>query len=433
MAKDLTARTTLISPLFSLDHTKLKLWYKMGFLFSLALYISQIPFPKNNAGVKSLALAGMAVFWLAKLILERRSNFLRTKLWWPLVTFTAIIVISTIGSIDVGYSLHNIKKYTIVSLFLFFAIVSNVQEPKDIKVLLFALLVSTGFFSILGLVNYLAFEPSFGTRLEFPYLYTNLGRFSKFYDVVIPVNLALLLSTDDKIKKTFLGIIILLSICTILFMQTRGSYVAIFMGLVAITFVYRRKFLIGMLAIPFLFVIMMPTTMATRAQKILKFEDYLKIGGPLNHRPNGWRGGVRIIAENPLFGLGVGKSNFGRVVKNFRDLDYDRDHAHNTYLQIAVETGLIGLAAFLWLFGSVFYHGFKHYLSLPREDEGAILTFGILCGLGGLFVHGLICYFYKHEGFFILWLSVALLFALIEGNNRKLQSEKTSGQRDTRG
>lgn len=423
MAKDIIARTTLISPLFSVDHTKLKLWCKMGFLFSLALYISQIPFPKHNAGVKSLALAGMAVFWLAKLILERRSNFVRTKLWWPLVTFTAIIVISTLGSIDVGYSLHNIKKYTILSFFLFFAIVNNIREPKDIKILLLALLVSTGLFSVLGLIDYLAFESSFGTRLGFPYLYTNLGRFSKFYDVVIPVNLALVLSADNRIKKAFLGIILLVSIFTILLMQTRGSYVVIFMGLIAITSVYRRKILIGMLAIPFLFVIMMPTTMATRAQEILRFEDYLKVGGPLNQRPNGWRGGLRIIADNPLFGLGVGKSNFGTTVRKFHDLGYRRDHAHNTYVQIAVETGLIGLGAFLWLFGSVFYHGFKHYLSLPRQNEEAILIFGILCGIGGLFIHGLIAYFYKHEAFYTLWVMVGLVFAFIEGRKATLKED----------
>lgn len=413
------ARMTLMSPLFGADRTKLKLWCKMGVLFSLAVYISQIPFPKHNAGIKSLALGCVAVFWLARLILERRSNFLRTKLWWPLVTFALIIVISAIGSIDLNYSLHEFKKYSVKSLFLFFAIVNNVREPRDIKVLLFALLVSVGLFSVLGLINYFAFESSFGTRLKFPYLDTNVNRFGKLYDVVIPVNMALILITNDKIKKTFLIIILLLSISTILLMQTRGSCVAIFMGLVAITFLYRKRLLILVLIIPFLLVIMMPTTMATRTQRIYKifnFQDYLKIGGPLNKRPNAWRGALRIIAENPLFGLGVGKSNFGRTVKKYHDLDYRKDHAHNTYLQIAVETGLIGLAAFLWLFGSLFYHGFKHYLSLPRHDEKAILIFGILCGIGGLFVHGLISYFYKHEAFYTLWVMVALVFALIEGH-----------------
>ncbi len=410
---------TLTSPLFRADHTKLKLWCKIGVLFSLALYISQIPFPKHNAGVKSVALGCIAAFWLARMILERKFVFSRTRLWWPLITFTLITVISAIGSINVAYSLHTMKKYTILSFFLFFAIVSNIRESKDIKILLFALLVSTGFFSVLGLIDYFAFESSFGTRLTFPYFYTNVNRFAKLYDVVIPVNMALILITNDKIKKTFLIIILLLSIPTILLMQTRGSYVVIFMALAAITFVYRRKLLICVLIMSFLLVIIMPANMTTRIQRIFEFEDYLKIGGPLHKRVNGWRGGLRIVAENPLFGLGVGKSNFGRTVRKFRDLKYRKDHAHNTYVQIAVETGLIGLAAFLWLFGSLFYHGFKHYLSLPRQDEEAILIFGILCGIAGLFVHGLVTYFYKNEAFYTLWVMTALIFALIEGRETK--------------
>jgi putative inorganic carbon (HCO3(-)) transporter len=131
---------------------------------------------------------------------------------------------------------------------------------------------------------------------------------------------------------------------------------------------------------------------------------------------------VRIVKEHPVLGLGIGKSNFGTTVEKFDDLKIPYDHAHNTILQISVELGLIGLAAFLWLFGSVFYHGIKGYCSLPKNDGRAILIFGILCGIGALFVHGFIAYFYKHTSFYALWVIVALLFALIEGDMEKSNS-----------
>ena len=408
--------------LFSADRANMQLWCKMGILFSLAIYISQIPFPKDNASVKSLSLGFVAVLWITRLILERRFTFVRTRLWWPVIIFTLITLISVIGSIDVEYSLRNIKKYTFISVFLFFAIVNNVRDLKDIKIMLLALLVSTGFFSVLGLINYLAFEPIFGTRLSFPYLRRNLGEFSKFYDVVIPINLALVLITKNKIKKVLFGFVFLLSITTIFFMQMRASYLAIFLSLFAITFVYRKKLFIFMLIIPFLVAIMMPTNMATRAREMFKFGNYLKSDGVLNYRIDTWKGAVRIIKENPVLGLGVGKSNFGKTAKQFNDLNIPYDHAHNTYLQIAVELGLIGLAAFLWLFGSVFYFGFKCYFHLPKTDERAVLIFGILCGIGAVFLHGFISYFYVRLGFFTLWVTVGLLFALIEGNAEKSHS-----------
>ncbi len=415
----------VITHLFSVDRTRLNLWCKMGILFSLAIYISQIPFPKDNASVKSLSLAVVAVLWITRLILERRFTFVRTRLWWPIIILTLITLISVIGSIDVDYSLRNIKKYTFISVFLFLAIVNNVRDLKDVKILLLALMISAGVFSLLALIDYSLFEPSFGSRLSFRYLDKNLGRFSVFYDIVIPINLALIFITKDKIKRVLFGLVFLLSIKTIFFMQMRASYLVIFLSLLAITFVYRKKLFVFLLIIPLLVAIMMPTNMVTRAREMFKFGDYMKSDGVLNYRIDTWKGAVRIIKENPALGLGVGKSNFGKTVKKFNDLNIPYDHAHNVYLQIAVELGLFGLAAFLWLFGSVFYHGLKHYLSLPRNDEKAIIIFGILCSIGGLFLHGLIAYFYKHEGFYTLWVTVAMIFALIEGNSEKSLSKRT--------
>jgi O-antigen ligase len=417
-----TEKRTLTNRIFSADRTTLQSWCRTGILFFLAIYISQIPFPKGNASVKSLALGFVAVLWITRLILERRFTFICTRLWWPLLIFTLITLISVIFSIDVEYSLKNIKKYTFTSLFLFFAIVNNVRDLKDVKILLLAFLVTMGFFSVLGLINYLAFEPSLGTRLQFPYLRTNVNRFSKFYDIVIPINFALILITNNKIRKAFYCLILLLSISTVLFMQTRGSYIAIFFALLAIAFVYRKKLLIFLLIIPFLAVIMMPSNMITRAREIFKFNHLLGSESVLNKRPDAWRGALRLITERPLLGLGVGKSNFGNTVKKYKDLSVPYDHAHNTYLQIAVELGLLGLAAFLWLFGSVFYNGFKYYFYLQRKNEKAILIFGILCGISALFIHGLITHFYKHEAFYTLWVIVALLFALIEGDVEKSHS-----------
>jgi putative inorganic carbon (HCO3(-)) transporter len=159
--------------------------------------------------------------------------------------------------------------------------------------------------------------------------------------------------------------------------------------------------------------------MVTRAQEMFQFGDYLKSDGVLNYRTEAWKGAVRIIKEHPVLGLGIGKSNFGRTVEKFDDLKIPYDHAHNTVLQIAVELGLIGLAAFIWFFGSVFYHGIKGYRSLPKNDGRAILIFGILCGIGALFAHGFISYFYKHTSFYALWVIMALLIVLVEEKRGK--------------
>jgi len=409
----------LTTRIFGADRTTLQSWCRTGTLFFLAIYISQIPFPKDNASVKSLSLAAVASLWLARMILEKQFTFIRTRLWWPVIILTLITLFSVIGSIDVEYSLKNIKKYTFVSVFLYFAIVNNVQDLKDVKILLLALMISAGIFSLLALIDYSLFEQAFGSRLRVRYLDRNLGRFSKFYDLVIPINFALIFITKDNIKKTLYVLALLLSMTTMLLMQMRGSYVVIFLAMLAIAFVYRKKLFVFILIIPLFVAVMMPSKMITRAQEMFKFEDYLKTDGVLNYRTEAWKGAVRIIKKRPILGLGVGKSNFGKTVEKFDDLKIPYDHAHNTILQIAVELGLLGLTTFLLFFGSVFYHGIKGYRVLPKNDERAILLFGILCGIGALFIHGFIAYFYKHTSFYALWVFVALLIVLVEEKRGK--------------
>jgi O-antigen ligase len=63
-------------------------------------------------------------------------------------------------------------------------------------------------------------------------------------------------------------------------------------------------------------------------------------------RVNLWRGATTLIAEHPLFGVGVGM--FGRAYREVRDptlVDNRFSTAHNAYLNGAAETGLIGAAA----------------------------------------------------------------------------------------
>jgi O-antigen ligase len=63
------------------------------------------------------------------------------------------------------------------------------------------------------------------------------------------------------------------------------------------------------------------------------------------------RTGLRMFAANPLFGVGVGR--YYAVSGEFSSPQllrtYLRENAHNNFLQILAELGIVGFGAFAWL------------------------------------------------------------------------------------
>lgn len=69
---------------------------------------------------------------------------------------------------------------------------------------------------------------------------------------------------------------------------------------------------------------------------------------------------VEIVRDHPL--LGVGYGNYDRTArayyKRYPEADR-RSHAHNSFLQVAADAGLVGLAAFCGVFGVLLWRGWR--------------------------------------------------------------------------
>jgi O-antigen ligase len=78
-----------------------------------------------------------------------------------------------------------------------------------------------------------------------------------------------------------------------------------------------------------------------------------------------WRDTIPMIMGRPL--LGYGPDNFAEPFKRYKSDDLRAffpddvlvDKAHNEFLQVAATTGLLGLAAYLWVFVSYFRNAYR--------------------------------------------------------------------------
>ena len=149
-----------------------------------------------------------------------------------------------------------------------------------------------------------------------------------------------------------------------------------------------------------------------------------------------WQANLAMIRERPLLGWGYGN------YKKFRDPYYQRypeadttAHAHNNFLQIGVEGGLLGLGAFVYLFGVILREGWQAYRLLPAAAEplrSSVL--GGVLGVVGFLLGGLTQYnFGDAEVVILLWATVGVAMRVGEWAETERQKAKACPELSRRG
>ncbi len=94
-----------------------------------------------------------------------------------------------------------------------------------------------------------------------------------------------------------------------------------------------------------------------------------------------WQAGFDMFRDNVWTGVGLGCYEPAYPAYSLINWPYALGHAHNYYLNLAAETGLIGLSAYLALWAVIFWQTWK----LTRSERG--FRRGLAIGLLGAWVH----------------------------------------------
>jgi O-antigen ligase len=102
---------------------------------------------------------------------------------------------------------------------------------------------------------------------------------------------------------------------------------------------------------------------------------------------------INMIKHHPFIGIGVNtfSKNYGKYKTESAEKyahTPDTIYAHNIYLQMAGEIGLLGLFAFLWFLIQIFRRGFRTYWTL-KEDYLKTISLSLIACLVAFLVNGL--------------------------------------------
>ncbi len=130
-----------------------------------------------------------------------------------------------------------------------------------------------------------------------------------------------------------------------------------------------------------------------------------------NFRINVWMSVIQMIKAHPILGIGPGNDAFNLVYPTYQRSRYSALSAYSIPLEIAVETGIIGLTCFIWLLTVTVHIGWVQLQQLRqvRSREGLWLI-GAIASLFGMLSHGLVdTVWYRPQVNTLWWLMLALI------------------------
>jgi len=160
--------------------------------------------------------------------------------------------------------------------------------------------------------------------------------------------------------------------------NTRSSWLGVLISFISILFIQKKKAIIVLLFS--IMVISMALLPKTRTEDILGFSS-------MQDRFYMWRIGWKIFSDHPIIGNGLNTSFL--KFKELREDEYKNErgsHFHNGFLQIAADTGIIGLTAFLLLIGSAFRSVFRYFKECS-DPWYKYLSLGLAGGLLAFLTH----------------------------------------------
>jgi putative inorganic carbon (HCO3(-)) transporter len=118
-----------------------------------------------------------------------------------------------------------------------------------------------------------------------------------------------------------------------------------------------------------------------------------------------------MIKDRPILGIGPGNTAFNKIYPLYQRPRYNALSAYSFLLEIAVETGFIGLACFVWLLIVTFNLGLQQLRRLRQtSNREAFWLIGAISSLLGILAHNTFdTVLYRPEINTLWWLMVAIV------------------------
>ena len=369
-----------------------------------------------SISITQLSFAIGSLSWLLKTHLTRTWSEIRgTRVGIAILAFCLAYIISLTTAVDLESGINFIKK--LLQVVIFFWVANTVQDEKQRNILVSLIIFAAVASALNGIfLNYASLaQDSRGFYLGM-YGGRPVGTMSvpsTFSGLLMITGLIALGKLLFHKPKNYwaLGGLGIITFC-LMIVQARQAWLGFLVGSIFLVYFWKKKFLwIIPIVLVFIFVLS-PQKYKTRIESMTD----IKNDRALNIRKIVWKGGWEIFKDYPITGCGF--KCVDAVYTRYPDptgyIGLQRG-MHSNIIQLLVDTGIVGLGAWLSIWVTYFIEIFKCHQVLAR-DKTLANNKGILLGcaaailsflVGGLFESS----FYDSEVimlvYFIMGISLA--------------------------
>jgi O-antigen ligase len=385
---------------------------------------------------------GAAVLFVAWGVISARRQNVEVRWNWlcvPLLLFGAFALLQRLAGLSVNPYATQLELLKAGAYFLlFFLTIESFHDIEEWKSFVWFLIILGFLVSLLAIVQYFT---SNGKLYWFRTLaagvvpfgpFVNRNHFAGFVELTIPFGIALLLSSAvRKDKLPLLVVLTIVPIGALALSASRGGIVTFGFQFLLLTALLRKTgsrkvrlaFAGGLILVAALLAVWLGL-----GRTVQRFEHSTPGDISNDRRVSIFKDALKMIRDHPVAGTGLG--TFETVYPRYESF-YDGlivDHAHNDYLELLAETGLIGGACIAVFIVLLAWRGFSNLRSAKGAFERSVYA-GSLVACAGLLLHSMVDFnFHIPSNALLFLLLAAMATSDISGSRRSYPQQSTASR-----
>lgn len=358
----------------------------------------------------TMLLAGMVlgVFALALIRYEFRLDLTAVAL----LLFIAINLFMGFGSLAPHSSVPIALLITVIML-SYLLVRTCFRDRKRLDFVMGAMITAAAFTALVGFyqvfigyVNMTWTDRNLFAALQLRVYSTfaNPNVYGAYLLLVIPMAAGLMLYVKNPFYKLYAAGVAGVLVVALALTYSRGCYIALAGAVLLFMLLVEKRLIVlyalGLLAMPFI----LPAGMIARIVSIVNLTDTSTA-----FRLAIWQGSIRVLGDFWMAGLGQGIDAYNQAYPLYSFAAVPSPHSHNLFLQVFLETGVVGLLAFLAVLACFFRTQFS-FMRNTSDFGRKVLSAALTAGAVGFLMQGMfdhVFYNYRVMLVFFLYLGIA--------------------------